>query len=200
MKNKTVSLIIAGVTGFITLVGLILSLFVLDKWTIFWITLGVSVLTWLIFGIVIFVRINSTIDTQKKKTDIKDAIEREKQEILKDRDNPDNLILKKNITYNLGSEGHEKSPIFCAVFHGKEKNQKRVSIIDLNDVKNPTRLIDPTEKEIVEAMRYKAENPAPDPIKERILPFGYGTERTIPNPSRQRDEEELKKIEDKQAI
>lgn len=209
MKTQKLFIIISLiVTGFLLIGVLVLTLTpILEKWTLFWITFGILCAFWLITGLIILIKKFNTVDTVSKAMSVKDAIAKEIKEIVEDDQNPDNLKLLKVKKMNMGIDGMEKTPVLLLVFHGKELNEIRISIINLKDAKNPSRLIDPLLDEIAETMRYTAEMPSPDPIKETIKPFFQNglplniTERIIPpSPSTKKEEEEKIKLGEKSEL
>jgi len=205
MKNK--SILIGSLIGsfFILIIMLILPVLILgSSWWWFFGTLIFLAFSWLLAGAIIMIARMSKIEGTTKKIDNKDAISKEIESIKEDENNPDNLEPRDTWRRNIGAEGHEKTPILVIDGRGTELNQRRISIINLNDPKNPTRLTNPPEDELVEAIRFIAEVPSPEPIKENVNEFFkqgiMQTTRTIPSPSKQKEKDEEAKIEEKLNI
>jgi len=136
-------------------------------WWIFWLVFGLFALGWILTGgIFLAIKLNKK-PPVKLKIDLKDAKNRAIYEMKYDNDNPDNFKINHSKLVRIGERGAEKTPI--AVFYGvgTELNQERIIIINLNNPKQEsTSLVDPTEKELNEAIRLIAEHPPEEEIKE----------------------------------
>lgn len=193
MKNKLLFGVTGGVTGFLFLVALILTLTkIVETWTLFWIFVGIIVFTWIGVGIYFLIKLGTTIDVKANSIDDKEAIAKFKEEVLEEDDNPDNLIpFKEPAIYRLGSPSKESS-VLVAGFIGTEMNQKRFLVQNLDNKKIRSKLTDPKPEEILEAMNLSPESPK-DMIVEKIKQrFEFGqptTEKEIKRSAEQKKEE-----------
>jgi len=197
----------SGIGSLVFLIGMMLiPLLSNASWWWFFGFLIFIVILWLIVGIIFLILRLIKKPPIKLRIDLRDAKNRAIYEMKYDDDNPDNFKILKSKLVKIGEKGAEKTPI--AVFDGvgTELNQRRVTIINLNNPKQEsTPLVDPTDDEIKEAIRLIAEHPPEEEIKEETT---IGTDRfgrpvtttKIRRPSstelkEQKEKEEAEKVE-----
>lgn len=193
MKTKLLIGVTSGVTGFLFLVALILTLTkIVETWKLFWIFAIIIGIIWGIVFTIYLINLGTTIDVNANSINDTEAIARFKEEVLEEDDNPDNLIpFKEPAIYRLGSPSKESS-ILVAGFIGTEMNQKRFLVQNLDNKKIRSKLTDPKPEEILEAMNLSPESPK-DMIVEKIKQrFEFGqptTEKEIKRSAEQKKEE-----------
>jgi len=106
-------------------------------------------------------------DPPKIKLNIDSAKAKAIHEMKYDEDNPDNFKISESRLVRIGEKGLDKTPILHLKGIGTENNDQRHIIINLNNPKQEmTRLIDPTQEQVDEAIRLIAEHPPEEEIKE----------------------------------
>lgn len=157
--------IIAGIVSLIILLFLLfVPVIAMDgSWWIFLGSLIGIAFIWMIIGIVVVIIRLKKIKPIVSKIDMSDAKNLVIHNMKYDEDNPDNFRVDRRVLMKIGREGTEKTPIGYFEGVGTELNQKRIVVVNLNNPKKElSGLIDPTDKEISEAIRLMADNP-PDP-------------------------------------
>jgi len=189
-------------------VSSIILILVLDwKWTLFWILLGVLGLGWLITLIVFLYRKFKKAEIKIEKIDPQSAIEKVKEVVKEDRDNPDNLEKIWHRIRKLGRKDKEPTPVLIVNFLGSEKKQERPFVVNLN---NPNKEIAELPvgsglAELIVEANAIADYPEEIITEETKQSFFHGmpeihTKRQIPSSQKARDEIKKKEEEDKSMI
>jgi len=194
---------IFGISTFLLIASIVIPIIIEWKkfrW-IFFIVLGLYVLGWIIYLIVFLVKLYGKV-TPIEKIDVTTAIDKEVESIKEDRYRPDNFIPKEYFLGRYGEAGKPKTPNLVVLGEGSEMNDKRVSIINLNNRKETSRVTNKTEEEIKKLANLLAENPDTETHEEIIIPGGYGMgmqriKRTLPSSQSKRDEIEQQEAETK---
>lgn len=180
-----------------------------SSWWWFFIPFIFIIICDIIIGIIVIsIRLSKRKTPEVMKINIKGEKEKAIYEAKYDGDNPDNFKILKQKVVHIGEKGSEKTPILLLEGKGTELNQVRVVIINMNNTKKRTILINPTSSnEINEAIRLIADNPPEESIKEEtttgIDAFGrpVTTTRTIrPNSAESIRKEEEKKAEEMNSM
>ena len=177
------------------------------KWLLFWILLGVFGTAWLILGIVLLVKKLKKAEQKIEKIDPEGAIEKIKEKIKKDRDNPDNLQKDWSIIRKMGRKDKEPTPVLIVVFFGSELKHTRCFVVNLN---NPKKEIAELKDgsglpELIVEANAIADYPEEVITEEETKGFMHGmpqvsVKRTIPSSQKERDKITEKEKEDKSAI
>lgn len=208
MRTKKILLWIWFALSIVLLVGfmVVFPIILKKKWIWFWLPSIFISLSWIVIGIVTWINKWNAQVPPSTKIDPLDAVKKVIMMVKNDDDNGDNLEIRKKIILRLGRKDFEPTPILYIAGIGKEKGQKRVFLINLNNAeKEIGDLIEPTEEEIWKHANLMAEHPADSPITEKItesLKFGFPertTERVIPSSLKDKEEKEKKEAEERSA-
>lgn len=207
MKKLWKWILSLGIPTFILVFLLIVPVIIMDRsWWWFFGPLIFFVFVGIIVGIIFLVIKLNKPKPQQIKISIKDAKSRVIHEMKHDKDNPDNFWIKWHQTLKIGEKGSDMTPI--AIFHGigTELNEKRIAIINLNNPKETSFLVDPTDELLLESIAKIADYP-PEEIQEEITTRqgAYGFPEVIrkirkPSSLQQKLEKEKKEAEEKNAM
>ena len=204
-KKKHWVLLALGITLFILIAMLVITLAVKINW---WWFLGLLIFFsfgWGIFGIVELI----TLALKKpkiEKVELDDAVKLAKDHSLNHPDNPDNFLLIKHHPVKVGESGAEKTPMIVLEGEGSERNEERYFIINKEDKSEFAMLVNPTEQEIKEKIIQIAKSQPRPVITESISgtdEFGRPTTRYVTkttSASEVKKQEEIKKAEEDKAI
>lgn len=147
---KTWIKVLIGVGGTVFLLGIVLVVTLITK--ISWVILGIiSILALIVWVIISTILVYNYLKRKKPITEslnIGESIKLAKYKVAYHEDNPDNFIVENAEVHRVGEPGTERTPILVIHGKGSEKNTKRVIIINSEDTKEITDLIDPTEEKI----------------------------------------------------
>lgn len=207
MKKLWKWILILGAPLFILTFLLIIPVIIMNgSWWWFFGPLIFFIFVGIIIGVILLVIKLNKPKPQQIKISIKDAKSKAIHDMKYDKDNPDNFWIKWHQTLKIGEKGSDMTPI--AIFHGvgTELNKNRVVIVNLNNPKETTFLVDPSDTLLLESIAKIADYP-PEEIQEEITTRqgAYGFPEVVrkirrPSSLQQKSEKEKKEIEEKNAM
>lgn len=206
MKRKTFKILTISLGAFsmLLLILAVIAAVVLKKAGWFTIPGGIIGFSWFLFLAIWLIRKVNTPAEQKGKIDLSDAKKKEIYAMKFDEDNADNFKIENTLLQRRG-KGETKTDVVVLEGIGTEKNQRRVSIINLDEKNAVSRLIDPTPEEIAEGIRLIAKEPEDPVIQKKTLEsmdrFGMlKREITEPISTPKKDELDKKEGEDRAGL
>ena len=149
------------------IISLVIPIATKSSWWWFGITFSLIIFLWILAGTVFLISKAFKQKTKTEKINIRAARARAVYEMKYDENNPDNFKINNENVIRVGEAGSERTPVLLLEGKGTECNQRRVIVVNLNNPKQEqTKLIDPTDQDIILAAKLIAEHPQ-DEIMEK---------------------------------
>lgn len=158
-------------SGLFLIGGILIPIIFNTSWWWFFGIFIFLIFSWAIIGLIFLILFLMKKPPIKLKIDLKDAKKREIYEMKYDQDNADNFkITRDQPLERIGEKGTDPTPILVLEGIGTEKNQKRASVINMNNPKQEvSRLIDYTDEKLERAINKIAEKPPEEEKREITL-------------------------------
>lgn len=171
MRTWIKVLIGSSINFLILLILLVLTLILEFTWIIFILVGSLSLVIWLpILSVITYNKIFRK-KPETLKVNLEDVEIMAKYMESHDEENPDNFIIQERKLYKVGEAGSERTHVGVLIGKGTELKQKRVVIVNLQNPKESTRLIDPSDDE-VERMVIKISESQPEQEVTETIPGG----------------------------